>query len=83
MAQAAAALRQTGEECVAGLGMVSALLVRVPAALSPRLGELLSLLAVLARIHYGRVDTSLVPANLPLLHFTQVSQTPRHEHRDE
>ena len=73
MTQTSAALRQTGEECGAGLALLSVLLCRVPASLTPRLGELLSLLAVLARIHYGRADTSLVAANLPLLHFTQVT----------
>ena len=73
MVQTNAALRQTGEECGAGLALLSVLLCRVPASLTPRLGELLSLLAVLARIHYGRADTSLVAANLPLLHFTQVT----------
>ena len=73
MTQTSAALRQTGEECGAGLALLSVLLCRVPASLTSRLGELLSLLAVLARIHYGRADTSLVAANLPLLHFTQVT----------
>ena len=73
MTQTSAALRQTGEECGAGLALLSVLLCRVPASLTPKLGELLSLLAVLARIHYGRADTSLVAANLPLLHFTQVT----------
>ena len=73
MSQTSSALRQTGEECGAGLALLSVLLCRVPASLAPRLGELLSILAGLSRIHYGRADTSLVAANLPLLHFTQVT----------
>ena len=74
-------MRGPGEECGAGLALLSVLLCRVPASQAPRLGELLSILAGLSRIHYGRADTSLVAANLPLLHFTQVtlqaSQSPR------
>ena len=46
---------------------------RPPWPRAPRLGDLMSILVGLSRIHYGRADTSRVDANLPLLHFTQVT----------
>ena len=52
---------------------VQQLLCRAPLCVAARLGELLSCLAVLARLHRdARAAPSLVAANLPLLSFTQV-----------
>ena len=59
--QACLSLRQTGEECLASLGLLSVLVTR--AARLTSLGEVLGLLAVLARIHLGS-SPSLLPASL-------------------
>jgi hypothetical protein len=65
------------EERVAGLGLLAALLCRAQAAVQERLPELLGYLAVLAGLHRaGREQgCSLVPTNLPHLHFTRTSNS--------
>ena len=71
-------VRQQGEECQAGLAVLSQLMTRIPGhtQVQERLGHILGVLAVLARIHSGGHEScTLVPANLPLLHFNQVTST--------
>ena len=68
--QGCLSLSQTGEECLASLGLLAVLVSRAGQLAS--LGEVLGLLAMLARIHLGS-SPSLLPASLPLLTFSQAA----------
>ena len=75
-------LRETGEECQAGLSVLSVLLCRVSDQVTVRLGEVLGQLTLLARVHHGRAGCTLQPASVPVLHFTQVTSADTDHGRD-
>jgi len=64
-----------GEETLAALGLLAMLLLRVPVLVVDRLGEMLGYLAVLTGVQEGKAGSSLVPTNLPHLHFTQTANS--------
>ena len=70
--QATVSLRQTGEECLAALSLLSVLVSRTGRLAS--LGEVLGLVAVVARLHTG-TSCSLLPSSLPALTFSQAPAT--------
>ena len=70
--QATVSLRQTGEECLAALSLLSVLVTRTGRLAS--LGEVLGLVAVVARLHTG-TSCSLLPSSLPALTFSQAPAT--------
>jgi len=61
------------EERVACLGLLAGLLTRAQEAVAGRLAEVLGYLAVLAGLHTSDKGCSLVPTNLPHLHFTRTT----------
>ena len=64
-----------GEESLAALGLLAILLLRVLGLLEDRLGEVLVSLVVLRGAEEGKDGCSLVPTNLPHLHFTQTANS--------
>jgi len=71
-----------GEESLAALGLLAILLLRVPGLMGDRLGEVLGYLAVLSGVEEGKEGCSLVPTNLPHLHFTQTANSDPNLKRD-
>jgi len=71
-----------GDETLAALGLLAILLLRVPGMVGDRLGEVLGYLAVLSGVEEGRDGCSLVPTNLPHLHFTQTANSDPNLKRD-
>jgi len=66
--------RLKGEEQLSVLQLLTTFVNRCASAIGDRLGEILGFLSVLSGLHRSSEGLSLIPTNLPHLHFSQASQ---------